>query len=277
MYRFTTAAVLLAAVLLAAPVLAQQPFELKTEGDSLTLTIGDDGIAMVEFVKLAERLTGRVFTFSKKEIAGAEPVKLIGSVRMKKDAFLSFFQTRLYVEGFATRIRDKGDTEVIEIISARRSGHHRPSDAKYVVAAELEGHKADTATVSTSIALAHVAPQLAIERVRAALAATANDATLGKTAKALLVQGTGADVYCVWRMVRLIDVPPMVVVFELVALKHAVAAELIGGLKALVAGRRPAVVFLAHESANALLISGPRAVVKEAVEVVGLLGRAAKK
>lgn len=42
---------------------------------------------------------------------------------------------------------------------------------------------------------------------------------------------------------------------ELVALKHAVAAELVGGLKALVAGRQPAVVVLAHESANALLIS----------------------
>ncbi len=271
MYRFAAVA-----VLLAAPVLAQQPFELKTEGDSLTLTIDDDGIAMVEFVKLAQRLTGREFSFSDNEIAGAEPVKFIGPVRMKKDAFFSFFQTMLYVKGFATRIRDEGDTEVIEIISLPGSGHHRPSDAKYVVAAELEGHKADTAMVLTSIALAHVAPQVAIDRVRAALAATANDAMLGKVAKALLVQGTGAEVYCVWRMVRLIDVPP-VVVFELVALEHAVAAELALGLKALVAGRQPAVVVLAHESANALLISGPRAVVKEAVEVVGLLDRAAKK
>ncbi len=203
MYRFAAAA-----VLLAAPVLAQQPFELKTEGDSLTLRIGADGIAMAEFVKLAERLTGRVFTFSKKEIAGAEPVKFTGSVRMKRTAFFAFFQTMLYIKGFATRIRDEGDTEVIEIISIPGSRHHRPGDAKYVVAAELEGHKADTATILTSIGLAHVAPQLAIDRVRAALAATANDALLGKVAKALLVQGTGAEVYCVWRMVRLIDVPP---------------------------------------------------------------------
>ena len=196
-----------------------------------------------------------MFSFSEKEIAGAEPVKFTGSVHMKKDAFLPFFQTMLYVKGFATRIRDEGDAEV---------------------AAELEGHKADTATILTSIGLAHVAPQLVIDRVRAALAATANDATLAVSAKALLVQGTGAEVYCVWRMVRLIDVPP-IVVFELVALEHAVAAELVGGLKALVAGRQPAVVVLAHGSANALLISGPRAVVKEAVEVVGLLDRAAKK
>jgi hypothetical protein len=166
------------------------------------------GIAMVEFVKLAQRLTGRVFTFSEKEIAGAEPVKFTGSVHMKKDAFLPFFQTMLYVKGFATRIRDEGDAEV---------------------AAELEGHKADTATILTSIGLAHVAPQLVIDRVRAALAATANDATLAVSAKAL------------------------------------------------VAGRQPAVVVLAHGSANALLISGPRGVVKEAVEVVGLLDRAAKK
>ena len=54
MYRYAVVV-----VLLAAPVLAQQPFELKTEGDSITLTIEDDGMAMSEFVKLAERVTDR--------------------------------------------------------------------------------------------------------------------------------------------------------------------------------------------------------------------------
>lgn len=271
MYRF--AAVV---VLLAAPILAQQPFELKIEGDKLSLTIDDDGISMPEFVKLAQRLTGRVFTFQEDALAGAENVKLTGTVRMKKDEFLSFFQTQLYIRGFAAVTRGDGDSEVIEIVSTQGSDQKRGTDAKYVPAAELEGHKADSTTVLTSIMLTHIAPQAAIDRVRTALAPTAIDVTLGKVAKALLVQGAGTDVYCVWRMARLIDVPP-IVVFEIVRLRHAAAAELVKSLKTLVAGRTPAVVVVAHENANALLISGPRAVVNAAVEVASLLDRPAKK
>ena len=54
----------------------------------------------------------------------------------------------------------------------------------------------------------------------------------------------------------MIDVPPAAE-FKLVALKHAVAANLAQRLGALVAGRQPTVRVLAQDSANALLISGP--------------------
>jgi hypothetical protein len=88
-----------------------------------------------------------------------------------------------------------------------------------------------------SIALAHVAPQDAIENLRPVLVATATKATLANVGKTLLVLGDGTEVYRVSRMVRLIDVPPGIV-FDVVVLKHAVATDVARGLELLDQGYR---------------------------------------
>lgn len=260
--------------LLVAPALPQKPGELKTEGDTVSFTLGDDGVPMVDFVKWAQALTGRTFTYDAEALAAAEPVKQIGTVSLSRAGFqrefLQFFAARLFVAGFALQANE--DTGVTSIVGLPR----RAVDVRFVPVADLEEHAAGEAPILTSIPLETIAPGAAIERLNKVMAATEREVLLQALAGSLLVQGAGTDVWCVSRMIRILDGMPAETV-EVIALEHRVAADLAEGLRGLIANYKPAVVIVAHGAANALMISGGAAVVAELRNVVGLLDRAAKK
>ncbi len=271
MFRFA-----LLAVLLAVPATTQRPFELKVEGDKLALSVSDPGIAMQDFVKLAQRVTGHVFIFSTKEMDAAKPVRFIGTMRMNRSEFMPFFQSLLYIGGFTTQSQVRGDSAIIEISSLRDPEDKETSDSKYVIESKLVDYKTSKSKIVTAIELKHIRPEHAVDRLNGVLTALSKDLRLGRASKSVVVQGNGEDVHCAGRMLRLIDVPAVGVI-ELIRLKHAVASELVTGMKLLLAGQHPAVVVVSHKKANALFISGSRAVVKQAIEIVDLLDRAAKK
>ncbi|MFK7743183.1 MAG: secretin N-terminal domain-containing protein [Planctomycetota bacterium] len=289
-HQMSPRGVVIAALLLAASIAAQTPFELKEDGAHCTLQIREEGMSMTELVKLTERMTGRAFVYSAEMLAAADPVRLVGVLRMEKKAFLPFLQTMAHVRGLAVVAKGEGKKAVLQIVpigagaaesdaagAASKSGQAgKGQGPRFVPADELVSHLDAPAGILTSIELAHIKPQDAINRVRQVLAATRAKVELAHVGTSLMVQGSGADVYCVSRVVRLVDVPPLRV-FEVVRLKHAVATRLASGLKAVVGERKPKVVVVADDKEKTLMILGPRELVDEVVEVAKLLDQAAAR
>ena len=97
---------------------------LKSEGDSLLLSMNENSaMELKEFVKWAHELTGMRIAFTDGELNLSKQdnrVTFLGTLRFKKDAFkkdfLSFFETMLYVKGFALVRHGSGDLEVNEIV-----------------------------------------------------------------------------------------------------------------------------------------------------------------
>ncbi|MCA8973483.1 MAG: hypothetical protein KDC98_02120 [Planctomycetes bacterium] len=261
------------ACLLAAPVLAQQTPQVKTEDGTIQMTLDDDGIPMVDFVKWAQELTGLVLTYEAETLAAAEAVKFTGTLRFEKNDFRKdfeqFFRTMLHIKGFALQTDDA--TGVGTIVKLSR----QPAGARFVPAAELAEHKTDAATTLTPFALTHITPEVAIDRISKAMKSDSG-LTMQKLGVSLVVQGTGAEVYCVSCMLHLIDVAAADK-SHIVALEHAVAADLVARIETLIGARRPTLAIAANAAANAVLVTGPAALVEQAIEVITFLDRNAKK
>ena len=108
------------AFLLASDLPGQEtPYSIEVRDRVVTISLRDDaGIPLKDLVKIANRITGKVFTFSAQEIEGVS-VRLVGTVRVAQDRFFGFFQTILYIKGFACVIRGEGSHEVVELVRMR--------------------------------------------------------------------------------------------------------------------------------------------------------------
>ncbi|MEM7204747.1 MAG: secretin N-terminal domain-containing protein [Planctomycetota bacterium] len=294
-----------AAVLGAGPLLAQDPqdpgqgFTLELEGDYLTITISEsDGLPIEQFIKLAQTLTKKTFTYSTPDLSNVAENKItfIGAKRMKRDNFFPFFQTMLYIKGFATMIRGDEDTEIIEIVAL--TGPKRTelsSSARYVSHDEIANYANQTGVpILTSVPLAHINATAATNQLRPffSVGAGATSAlTLGAAAKALLLQGFGPQVYAAYQVLRLVDVPPDAADQEVRVqrLEYAAAEELEPILTEILESRakaaqavgpagaelqaqpRSELKIVPHVSLNALLISGTRDQIIEAQELIARL------
>jgi len=100
------------------PSLAQpRPLDVIADDDDLVVAINEPhGIPVEDFIKLGQMITGKTFTYSKADVGPDHRISFVGSKRVKKENFFSFFQTILYLHGLATVIHGEGDAEVIEII-----------------------------------------------------------------------------------------------------------------------------------------------------------------
>ena len=107
---------------------------MEVDGDTIVVSMSESsGLELPEFVKWAQVVTKRVFTFNENEMMnqaqGGSRVTFLGSLRFKRATFdkdfFSFFQTMLYIKGFAIVPRGEGDLEILEIISTKRAAHPR--------------------------------------------------------------------------------------------------------------------------------------------------------
>ena len=107
----------------------QDPVKPVMEVDEATDTIAfsmneSNGMPLVEFVKWAQEVTGKRFTYTANELqnggAQGNTVSFLGTFRIKRDRFeedfFSFFQTMLYIKGFACILRGEGAAELVEIV-----------------------------------------------------------------------------------------------------------------------------------------------------------------
>ena len=89
---------------------------VSVKDDVVSISAPDGGIPLADFIKLAQRLTGRGFTYRTEDLADSPGISWIGTVRMRQSEFFEFFQNMLYVRGFECVSRGTGQGERIEIV-----------------------------------------------------------------------------------------------------------------------------------------------------------------
>lgn len=261
-----------------------------------------DGLPLKDFVKMAEGITGRVFTFNEAELS-QDPnskVAFIGTMRIKKANFFSFFQTMLYIKGFACVPRGERDTEIVEIVFS--NGPRRTeiqTAARYVAPEEIVQYANQTGVqILTSIPLEHVnanAAQTALRAFYSGAQAQQGGLQFGTVGnnRALLMQGYGPQVYAAAQLLKLLDLPPEATNTEVMVarLEHRASEELEPILNEILndrnrAARQPAqgvaggdvltgqpiqLKILAYTPLNAVLLNGTREQILEAQDLIARL------
>lgn len=282
--------------------------------DTIAFSMNEtNGMEIAEFIKWAQVVTGRRFvppSVTELATGGAgATVSFLGTFRIKRDRFqddfYSFFQTMLYIRGFAVVPRGEGDLELLEIVSmVGPRGREVTNGARYVTPDELPTYRNQTGVpILTTVPLKHINATIATNALRpffaSAGAPTAGATlTLGNVGNntAMLLQGFGPQVFAAVELLKLVDVPTeqpnllvQVVVLDQQApeeiepiltevlesrskIRQAVLAEAgtqPGGAPG-VSGQ-PQLKVVVHSSQKALVLSGTPEQVGEAQELIARL------
>ncbi|MFY9341789.1 MAG: secretin N-terminal domain-containing protein [Planctomycetota bacterium] len=300
------------------PAGAQDPVKPRMEFDQATNTMAfsmneTNGMELTEFIKWASELTGKRFTFTTTDIASqgggaGNTISFLGTFRIKRerftDDFFSFFQTMLYIKGFAVVPRGEGDLEMLEIVSmAGARGREVTNGARYVTPDELPQYRFQTGVpIMTTVPLKHINATIATNSLRPFYAQTGGQqggtVQLGNVgnASAMLLQGFGPQVYAAVRLLELVDVPTeqpnlevVVVVLDYQApeelepiltevlesrsrIRQQVLQEQAGqGGGGVAASGQPQLKVVVHSSQKAVVLSGTHEQVREAQELIARL------
>ena len=255
------------------------------------------GMPLVEFIELAEKIAGRTIIYSPQEVAVPNAnIQLVGDVVLERgpEDFYRFFQTMLYVKGFACLPRSVGGEELIEIVSMQ--GPRRSevgSSARFVPVEEIDAYREQTGVqVLTLVTLEHINAQRAATATRPFFAQNSGPSgglILGNLGddRSMLLQGFGPQVYGAVQLLKLSDTPRPDPEREtrVFRLEHASAAELKATIDAaneaelrsmqqqvaqqgLSMLNEAPLTLVAHESLNALVITGSERAVARALELV---------
>lgn len=288
--------------------------EIDEATDTIAFSMNENnGMQLAEFVKWAQEVTGRAFTFNQTELQsagqGAGEVSFLGTLRIKRDRFkedfFSFFQTMLYIKGFAVVPRGEGSLEMLEIVSMSGPRNREVTNgARYVTPDELEQYRNQTGVpILTTVTLKNINATIATNALRPFFASTGSPTgggspTLGNVGNntAMLIQGFGPQVYAAVKLLELVDVPteaPNLVV-QVVVLEDTAPEELEpiitevlesrSRIRAAVlqeAGATPAggagasqqqnLKVVVHSSQKALVLSGTQDQVNEALDLLARL------
>ena len=108
----------------------EAPYSIEVRDRVVTISLRDDaGIPLKDFIKIANRITRKVFTFASQDVDGVS-VRFVGTVRVSQDRFFGFFQTMLYIKGFACVIRGEGGHEVVELVRMRSMANSSSSSGE---------------------------------------------------------------------------------------------------------------------------------------------------
>ena len=203
-----------------APVAPAPDTPVEQDDDSMVFSMKEqDGMALVDFIKWGQEVTGKRFTFNSQELAGGK-VDFIGTFRFPRatfrEDFYSFFQTMLYIKGFAVIPRGEGDLELLEIVMMAGTRGREISNGSIYVEPEQIGNYRYQAGVSvlTTVQLGSINAQLACNALRPFFASTGGSNSGGSVQigtvgnkSALLLQGFGPQVYAAVELLKLVDQP----------------------------------------------------------------------
>ena len=231
--------------------------------DTITFSMKNkDGMELTEFIQWAQEVTGKRFTFNEQELVhgsgGGNTVNFIGTFRVRRDRFqqdfYSFFQTMLYIKGFAVIPRGEGNLELLEIVMMNGArGREVSSGARYVSPEELNDYRHQTGVpILTTVQLHHINAQLANNALRPFFASTAASQGAGSVSignvgnqSSLLLQGFGPQVHAAAQLLKLVDTP---------------AEKPSPGLRV-----------VAHSANKALVISGSPEQIRETLDLIARL------
>lgn len=290
------------------------PSRMKVDGEHITFSLNEaNGMELGEFIKWAAEVTGKRITFSSQEVQsavqGGSTITFLNSFRLKRDTFkeefYAFFQTMLYIKGFAVVARNEGNLELLEIVSMSGArAREITNGARYVTPDELKAYRNQTGVpILTTVPLKNINATIATNALRPFYASTGGAAggsqlTLGNVGNntAMLLQGYGPQVYNAVELLKLVDVPteqPDLVV-KVVPLEEQAPEELEPILTEVLESRQkiraavlsesgapagggaavssqPQLKVVVHSSQKALVLSGTKEQVREAEELIARL------
>ena len=202
------------------PQAPQSPlvFSIDDEGIITFAVDENEGLPITDFIKLAYQVTGKNFTFNPAELQTTTnpTVAWMGSKKLRSDEFFAFFQTMLYIRGFAIIPRGRDNTEVIEVVNlAGPKRNEIASAAIYVEEDNLEDYASQTGvTILTTVELAHVNAPQATNALRPFFAQTGGAAggqgvLIGNVGNPhfIVLQGFGPQVNAASKLLKLVDRP----------------------------------------------------------------------
>ena len=283
------------------------------ESDTIAFSMNEsNGMELPEFVKWAQEVTGKRFTYNAQQLTSGSTtgstVSFLGTFRIKRSRFqqdfYSFFQTMLYIKGFAVVPRGEGDLELLEIIQMTGTrGREVTNGARYVSPDLLKDYRFQTGVpILTVLPLQHINALMAQNALRPFFATTGGAqaggavqiGTVGNKS-ALLLQGFGPQVYSAVELLKLVDIkaeePNLVV--QVTPLEHQAPEEIEPILTEVLESRsqirqqvlqeqnsqggggassaRPQLKVVVHSSQKALVLSGTQTQVTEALDLVARL------
>ncbi|MFK7739678.1 MAG: secretin N-terminal domain-containing protein [Planctomycetota bacterium] len=279
--------------------------------DTITFSMNEsNGMELPQFVKWASELTKKRFVYNPTDLTSGQsgPVSFLGTFTFQKESFdrdfFSFFQTMLYIKGYAIVPRGAGNLELLEIVNMTGTrGRETQTGARYVPPDQVVEYRYQTGVpILTTVPLDNINAQLANNALRpffaSAGAANGGGLQIGNVGNksALLLMGFGPQVYAAVELLRLVDVatdePNLVV--QVVVLDHQAPEEIEPILTEVLESRsqirqqvlqeqggqpgsgsagsgRPRLKVVVHSSQKALVLSGTQDQVREALELIARL------
>ena len=197
---------------------------MEVQGDKIVFSMSEtSGMELKEFVKWAQEMTGKRFFVNEGELQQSPSgtrVSFLGTFRFNRETFLTeffgFFQTMLYIKGFALLPRGTGDQELLEIVSMTgQRARDVNSSARYVSLDSIEEYRGQTGVpIMTTIQLKNINANIAQNALRPFFAQSGGAAgassllfgTAGNNSS-LLLQGFGPQVYDAVKLLQLVDRP----------------------------------------------------------------------
>ena len=282
--------------------------------DTIAFSMNEsNGMELTEFIKWAQEVTKKRFVYNPQELQsagqGGGTVTFLGTFRIKRSRFeqdfYAFFQTMLYIKGFAVVPRGEGDLELLEIVfTSGQRGREVTNGARYVTPDELVDYRFQTGVpILTTVPLKNINATIATNALRPFFASTGGSAGGGSlvlgnvgNSSAMLLQGFGPQVYAAVELLRLVDVPteePNLVV-QVIPLIHQAPEELEPILTEVLESRsrirqqvlsesgaapgaaaggsgQPQLKVVVHSSQKSLVLSGTNDQVNEALNLIARL------
>jgi general secretion pathway protein D len=229
---------------------------IQEEGDYFILNFAekedDEGMTLYEFVKACEQATGLQFIILQESSTNLqnETVRMIGTKRIPKRDFYSFFQIIMFIYDYSCVEVGAGPTSVIVIqantpTGGRGGGSSITQKSIYVLPEELEEYADQPATQITTVVNL---PNTDVRNLSNSLRTLQPDTNAMNIVPAgnsdsLILRGYGSYVVQIARLLYLIDkeseeeLPPMPV-FEYVPLEFASADEVADMVEQLVEAQR---------------------------------------
>lgn len=219
--RLLTSVVALAA-LFAAPAPAQNPAAggqdvppIQLDGDYFVINIAntkDEAVTMEQFIGLCQEATGLNFTYSE-ETQGElsrRKMRLLGTMRVPRDEFYSWFQIMLIIEQFACIEIGPPHMAVIQIqnLAGGNARAQTPKTyARWVDPSEIDDYADQPATlITTVVTLKNTDARQVATTLRPLLADTATENLMNAgQSSSLIITGFGSKIASIVRLLEVID------------------------------------------------------------------------
>ncbi len=194
--------------------------KIRVQGDTVIFAVEEEkGVPFLQFVKFVQKITHKTFYIDTESDPTLQPdsptnqIRLLGTMRIKKDKLFGFFQTVLFIKGWAIIPRGKDPSKFYQIVKIQTKTHDVKKGAIFVPPDELENYKDKTGSyIITTLRLKNINASLAAANLRA----FHNDPlgidqmiALGDSSgqqKALMLAGFAPSVYTLSQLLRLVDI-----------------------------------------------------------------------